>query len=180
MSCCVRPGEGVHAGKNGGTGKWIRAHASPQIPQVAAGIIPWNAIEGKVHFPITAAAVRASCPEGSPLYGWPGKVHGRATSRSRSPRPAVKHENVLNPNHGKKKALRSAGQAETPNSESRSCLNPPSDPLHLKRAATLAEDLGIQAVTSPTPTSRYRSMGPKLRFLAREIFFYSLHEVGGE
>jgi uncharacterized SAM-binding protein YcdF (DUF218 family) len=46
-----------------------------------------------------------------------------------------------------------------------------SDPLHLKRAASMAEDLGIEAVTSPTPTSRYRSFGAKAGFLAREVFF---------
>lgn len=46
-----------------------------------------------------------------------------------------------------------------------------SDPLHLKRAASMAEDLDIEAVTSPTPTSRYRSFGAKAGFLAREVFF---------
>lgn len=46
-----------------------------------------------------------------------------------------------------------------------------SDPLHLKRAASMAEDLGIEAVTSPTPTSRYRSFGAKAGFLAREVFY---------
>lgn len=46
-----------------------------------------------------------------------------------------------------------------------------SDPLHLKRAASMAADLGIDAVTSPTPTSRYRSLRVKAGFLAREVFF---------
>lgn len=46
-----------------------------------------------------------------------------------------------------------------------------SDPLHLKRAASMAEDLGIDAVTSPTPTSRYRSLKSKAGFLAREVFY---------
>ncbi len=46
-----------------------------------------------------------------------------------------------------------------------------SDPLHLKRAASMADDLGIDAVTSPTPTSRYRSFGAKAGFLVREVFF---------
>lgn len=46
-----------------------------------------------------------------------------------------------------------------------------SDPLHLKRAASMAEDMGIEAVTSPTPTTRYRSFGAKAAFLAREVFF---------
>lgn len=48
-----------------------------------------------------------------------------------------------------------------------------SDPLHLKRALVMANDLGIQAVSSPTPTSRYRSLEPKLSFLLREIYFYN-------
>jgi len=48
-----------------------------------------------------------------------------------------------------------------------------SDPLHLKRAAMMAKDLGISAVTSPTPTTRYRSLKPKLDFLFREIYFYN-------
>jgi uncharacterized SAM-binding protein YcdF (DUF218 family) len=48
-----------------------------------------------------------------------------------------------------------------------------SDPLHLKRAEMMARDLGISAVTSPTPTSRYRSLNTKLEFLFREIYFYN-------
>jgi uncharacterized SAM-binding protein YcdF (DUF218 family) len=48
-----------------------------------------------------------------------------------------------------------------------------SDPLHLKRAAMMARDLEIVAVTSPTPTSRYRSLKTKLGFLFREIYFYT-------
>ncbi|MGB0848257.1 MAG: YdcF family protein [Thiolinea sp.] len=48
-----------------------------------------------------------------------------------------------------------------------------SDPLHLKRAAILAEEVGITAVTSPTPTSRFRSLEKKFEFLPREIYFYS-------
>ncbi len=46
-----------------------------------------------------------------------------------------------------------------------------SDAPHLKRAASMAADMGIEAVTSPTPTSRYRSFGAKAGFLAREVFF---------
>lgn len=48
-----------------------------------------------------------------------------------------------------------------------------SDPLHLKRALMMANDLGIQAVSSPTPTSRYQSLKPKLEFLLREVYFYN-------
>lgn len=47
-----------------------------------------------------------------------------------------------------------------------------SDPFHLKRAAMIAHDLGLVAVTSPTPTSRFQSWRARLEFLARETWFY--------
>ena len=47
-----------------------------------------------------------------------------------------------------------------------------SDPLHMKRAMEMASDLGIEAYSSPTPTSLYRSNKTKIPFLAREVFFY--------
>lgn len=46
-----------------------------------------------------------------------------------------------------------------------------SDPLHMKRAMRMAEDLGMEAYSSPTPTSRYQSVRAKAGFLAREVFF---------
>jgi uncharacterized SAM-binding protein YcdF (DUF218 family) len=46
-----------------------------------------------------------------------------------------------------------------------------SDPLHMKRAMMMADDFGIQAVSSPTPTTRYRSLRTKLGFLVRELYF---------
>lgn len=46
-----------------------------------------------------------------------------------------------------------------------------SDPLHLKRADAIASRLGMEAVTSPTPTSRYRSWRVKAEFLFREVLF---------
>ena len=52
-----------------------------------------------------------------------------------------------------------------------------SDPLHMKRAMLLARDAGIEAYTSPTPTSRYRSLKTKMRFLAREVFYYIGYQV---
>lgn len=54
-----------------------------------------------------------------------------------------------------------------------------SDPLHLKRASVMAGELGISAVTSPTPTSRYRSLRTKLGFLLREVYFYNHYAVTG-
>ncbi len=50
-----------------------------------------------------------------------------------------------------------------------------SDPLHLRRAVTMARDLGLDAHPAPTPTSRYRSWRSKAGFLGREVFFYSLY-----
>jgi uncharacterized SAM-binding protein YcdF (DUF218 family) len=52
-----------------------------------------------------------------------------------------------------------------------------SDPLHMKRAMLLAKDAGIEAYSSPTPTSRYRSLKTKMRFLAREVFYYIGYQV---
>lgn len=46
-----------------------------------------------------------------------------------------------------------------------------SDPLHLKRASLMARGLGLNVVTSPTPTTRYRSLRTQLGFLMRELYF---------
>lgn len=54
-----------------------------------------------------------------------------------------------------------------------------SDPLHLRRASIMARDLGIQSVTSPTPTSRYRSMMARLGFLIRELYFLHHYRISG-
>jgi uncharacterized SAM-binding protein YcdF (DUF218 family) len=50
-----------------------------------------------------------------------------------------------------------------------------SDPLHMRRAIWLAESIGMQAGSSPTPTSRYQSFTRKARFLAREVYSYSAY-----
>ncbi len=55
-----------------------------------------------------------------------------------------------------------------------------SDPLHLKRAMVMAEDLGMQAVSSPTPTTRYESWKSKGPFLLRELYFMHHYWVVGE
>ncbi|MEV5030392.1 YdcF family protein [Paenibacillus sp. LPE1-1-1.1] len=52
-----------------------------------------------------------------------------------------------------------------------------SDPLHMKRALRMAEDLGMDAYSSPTQTSAYRSWRTKLPFLLREVFFYFGYQV---
>jgi uncharacterized SAM-binding protein YcdF (DUF218 family) len=52
-----------------------------------------------------------------------------------------------------------------------------SDPLHMRRAMTMARDLGLDAHPAPTPTTRYRSWRSKAGFLAREVFFYSQYLI---
>ncbi|MEN3939735.1 YdcF family protein [Prosthecobacter sp. SYSU 5D2] len=46
-----------------------------------------------------------------------------------------------------------------------------SDPLHLRRACSMAEDIGIQATSSATPTTRYTSWSTQIPFLLREVYF---------
>lgn len=50
-----------------------------------------------------------------------------------------------------------------------------SDPLHMRRAMTIARDLGVNAYPSPTKTSRYRSWRTKMWFLLRETYYYVLY-----
>ncbi len=52
-----------------------------------------------------------------------------------------------------------------------------SDPLHMKRAMLLAEDCGLEAYSSPTPTTLYKTIKSKASFLAREVFFYIGYEI---
>lgn len=52
-----------------------------------------------------------------------------------------------------------------------------SDPLHMKRAMRMAEDYKIEALSSPTPTTRYQTRKSKLPFLAREVFFYVGYQI---
>lgn len=48
-----------------------------------------------------------------------------------------------------------------------------SDPLHMRRAILIAQDLGLEIYTSPTPTSRYRTWRTKSGFLVRESRLYA-------
>lgn len=50
-----------------------------------------------------------------------------------------------------------------------------SDPLHMRRSMWLAERIGIQALSSPTPTSRYQSLDRKAGFLVREVYSYATY-----
>ncbi|MEX5412246.1 YdcF family protein [Atlantibacter hermannii] len=52
-----------------------------------------------------------------------------------------------------------------------------SDPLHMKRIMLMAHDEGIEAWSSPTSTSRYRSFISRMHFLMRETFWYSVYLV---
>ena len=47
-----------------------------------------------------------------------------------------------------------------------------SDPLHMRRAIAIAQDLGLDARPSATPTSRIRSLSSRISFVAREAFAY--------
>ena len=52
-----------------------------------------------------------------------------------------------------------------------------SDPLHLKRAVLMAQDLGIDAYPAATPTTRYRTFKRKCEFLIRETYFYLIYSL---
>jgi len=47
-----------------------------------------------------------------------------------------------------------------------------SDPLHMARALRISRALGIDAVASATPTSRFRGWRTQWNFLAREVWFF--------
>ncbi|MEM7779975.1 MAG: YdcF family protein [Pseudomonadota bacterium] len=55
-----------------------------------------------------------------------------------------------------------------------------SDPLHLWRADMMAEDLGISAQMSETPTTRYQTLSTILPFLLREVYFVHHYWILGE
>lgn len=52
-----------------------------------------------------------------------------------------------------------------------------SDPLHMKRAMVMADDLNLVAYSSPAVNSAYKSWSTKLPFLLREVFFYIGYQV---
>ena len=47
-----------------------------------------------------------------------------------------------------------------------------SDPLHLRRATAMANDIGLQALPGPTSSSRFESLSTRANFLWREIWLY--------
>lgn len=47
-----------------------------------------------------------------------------------------------------------------------------SDPLHMKRAMLMAEDVGLDCQPSPTYSTAYKTLKTKIPFVLRETFFY--------
>lgn len=52
-----------------------------------------------------------------------------------------------------------------------------SDPIHMKRALEMAEDLGINAFPSPTQTSRYQSSVSQTMFLMSEVYDLAIYLI---
>lgn len=46
-----------------------------------------------------------------------------------------------------------------------------SDPLHMRRAMRMADDQGLDAHPSPTPTSRFQTLGTQIPMVLREVYF---------
>ena len=47
-----------------------------------------------------------------------------------------------------------------------------SDPLHMSRALRLSHELGIDALGSSTPSTRFRTVQTQWRFLLQEVYFF--------
>ena len=54
-----------------------------------------------------------------------------------------------------------------------------SDPLHMRRALKMADDLGVNALPAPTPSSRFRSTISRAKFLWRETWLYLAYLILG-
>ena len=52
-----------------------------------------------------------------------------------------------------------------------------SDPLHMKRSLTIAENIGLAAEPSPTTTSAYKTWRSKTPSLIYETFFFTLQKL---
>lgn len=52
-----------------------------------------------------------------------------------------------------------------------------SDPLHMKRIMKISEDHDLNAISSPTPTSKYQRWDKKLKFLVLEVIKYSKYLI---
>ena len=53
-----------------------------------------------------------------------------------------------------------------------------SDPMHMKRAMTMARDVGLIAYPSPTPTTRYVGWRTQTSEFVRETFYYLGYLIG--
>lgn len=53
-----------------------------------------------------------------------------------------------------------------------------SDPMHMRRAITMAQDVGFDAYPSPTLTTRYTGFRSQIEELTRETFYYLGYCVG--
>jgi uncharacterized SAM-binding protein YcdF (DUF218 family) len=47
-----------------------------------------------------------------------------------------------------------------------------SDPLHMKRAVTMSNDVGFEAYPSPTPTTRFEGVRSQAKLLVHETYYY--------
>lgn len=54
-----------------------------------------------------------------------------------------------------------------------------SDPLHMYRIQLLSAEIGLEGLSSPTPTSRYRSSVARVVFTLREVYSLFLHWLEG-
>jgi uncharacterized SAM-binding protein YcdF (DUF218 family) len=54
-----------------------------------------------------------------------------------------------------------------------------SDPIHMRRAMTIAGRTGMAAASSPTPSSRFVSLDTQLPFLLRETWFMATYLLFG-
>jgi len=54
-----------------------------------------------------------------------------------------------------------------------------SDPLHMKRSIELANQINLDCKSSPTRTSKYKSLFPKLKSLIYETVYFSLGKLTG-
>ena len=52
-----------------------------------------------------------------------------------------------------------------------------SDPLHMRRSVKIATDMGLNVISSPTQTSRYKNVIVQLKFLLREMYFYQRYLI---
>ncbi|MGB1248542.1 MAG: hypothetical protein ACPG4Z_06620, partial [Chitinophagales bacterium] len=55
-----------------------------------------------------------------------------------------------------------------------------SDPYHMKRSIAMCNKMEMNALSSPTPTTMYRSYKTKFPFLIEQTWFYCLFLLFGQ